>query len=93
MSEPNLNNSSNTDWAKVDALSDSAIDTSETPPLGNAFFAKANLRIPRNSVQVTIQVDSDVLTWFRQLGPDWEQRASAALRIYAEAHQAAVPAT
>lgn len=38
---------------------------------------------------MTVQVDSDVLDWFQAQGDDYEQRVNAALRIYAEAHQAA----
>ncbi|HTQ38829.1 MAG TPA: BrnA antitoxin family protein [Pirellulales bacterium] len=82
-----MSNSSRTDWAKVDALSDQTIDTSQVPPVGNDFFAKAKLRMPGNPVPITLQVDSDVLAWFRQTGPGWEERVRAALRIYAEAHQ------
>jgi uncharacterized protein (DUF4415 family) len=89
MVETNMSNSSKTDWAKVDALTDQTIDASEVPPLGDAFFAKAKLRMPSNLVPVTLQVDSDVLAWFRQTGPGWEDRVRAALRIYAEAYQSA----
>jgi hypothetical protein len=35
---------SKTDWAEIDAMSDDEIDTSDIPPLTNAFFSKAKLR-------------------------------------------------
>ena len=38
---------------------------------------------------MTVQVDSDVLDWFKAQGENYEQRINAALRIYAEAHEAA----
>jgi uncharacterized protein (DUF4415 family) len=38
-------------------------------------------------VSVTIEVDPDVLAWFRAKGKEGERRMSAALRIYAEAHR------
>lgn len=34
-----------------------------------------------------VKVDPDVLAWFKAQGDDYEHRMSAALRIYAEAHQ------
>ena len=52
MSEPNMSNSSKTDWTKVDALTDETIDTSEALPLGKGFFAKAKLPTPSTLVPV-----------------------------------------
>jgi len=83
-----MSNSSKTDWARVDALTDETINTSDIPPLASGFFAKAKLRMPK-PVEVTLHIAPDVLAWFRSTGPDWEQRADAALRIYAAAHHAA----
>ena len=78
-----------TDWARIDALTDETIDTSDIPPLSDAFFARARLKMPRPpKIEVAIRVDSDVLDWFKAQGENWEQRANAALRIYAEAHLA-----
>ena len=78
-----------TDWARVDALTDETIDTSDIPALSDAFFARARLKMPRlPKVEVAIRVDSDVLDWFKAQGENREQRANAALRIYAEAHLA-----
>jgi hypothetical protein len=42
-----MNNTSKTDWARIDAMTDDDIDTSDTPPLDEAFFAKAKLRMPQ----------------------------------------------
>lgn len=78
-----------TDWARIDALTDESIDASDIPPLSDAFLARARLKMPRPpKVEVAIRVDSDVLDWFKSQGENWEQRANAALRIYAEAHLA-----
>ena len=37
---------SNTDWARLDAMTDEEIDTSDIPPLTEEFFARAVLRMP-----------------------------------------------
>ncbi len=63
------------------------IDTSDIPPLSDAFFANATLRTPKKSVPVTVRVDPDTLAWFQSQGEQCEQRMNAALRIYAEAHR------
>lgn len=46
MSEKNLNKNSKTDWARLDAMTDEDIDTSDIPPLDGDFFANAELRMP-----------------------------------------------
>ena len=92
MNENDMSSTSRTNWAKVDALTDEEIDTSDVPTLSDEFFAKARWRLPSSSapVAVTVRVDAEVLAWFQAEGADYEQRMRAALRIYAEAHKAAV---
>ena len=83
---------SQTDWARVDALTDDEIDLSEVPELDESFFASAILRMPRSPIAVTLHVDPEVLAWFKAQGEAYEDRVNAALRIYAEAHEAYVHA-
>jgi uncharacterized protein (DUF4415 family) len=85
-----MNKNSGTDWARVDAMTDDEIDTSDIPPLTDAFFKRAKVRMPKHAVTMTVQVDADVLDWFKAQGEDYERRVNAALRIYAEAHKQAV---
>lgn len=83
-----MNNSSETDWERVDALTDEMIDTSDIPALSDAFFARATLRVPQQFTTVTVHVDSGVWAWFEAHGEECERQLNAALRIYAEAHEA-----
>ncbi len=87
MNEKNMKKPSETDWARIDALTDENIDTSDIPPLTEAFFARAVIRPPRRIITVTLPVDADIWEWFKAQGQEYEQRVNAALRIYAEAHQ------
>lgn len=87
MSEKPMNKHSGTDWARIDAMTDDEIDTSDIPPLTDTFFRRAKVRMPKQAVPVTVQVDVDVLDWFKAQGEDYERRMNAALRIYAEAHK------
>jgi uncharacterized protein (DUF4415 family) len=68
-------------------MTDEEIDTSDSPPLDDVFFARAEWRMPENKKTVTLSVDSEVLEWFEAQGADFQQRVNAALKIYAEAHQ------
>ena len=82
-----MNNSSETDWERIDSLMDEEIDRSELPPLDESFFARATWRMPKGRATITVPVDPDLLAWFQAQGSECEQRVVAALRIYAEAHK------
>lgn len=87
MSERNLKKPSETDWARIDSMTDEEIDTSDIPPLDEEFFARARWRMPKRKTAVTLSVDDDVLAWFEAQGAEFQQRINAALRIYVAAHQ------
>ncbi len=82
-----MNKKSKTDWARIDAMTDDDIDTSDIPELDDDFFASAELRMPKNKTSVMLSVDTEVLEWFESQGAEFQQRINAALRIYAEAHR------
>lgn len=79
---------SRTNWARIDALKDKEIDTSEIPEQSNAFFKRAVLRLPEPKTAVTIRLDHQVLNWFKAKGPGYQTRINALLRAYMEAHKA-----
>ena len=78
---------SRTNWAKIDALKDREIDTSDIPEQGKAFFKRAMLRLPQPKAAVTIRLDRQVLNWFKTKGPGYQTRINALLRAYMEAHK------
>ena len=87
MNASNLKKPSETKWEKVEAMADEEIDTSERPPLDEAFFANAKVRMPKGKVPVVLSVDADVMAWFKAQGAEYQSLINAALRIYAEAHK------
>lgn len=93
MKESTMSSSSKTEWERLDALTDEDIDTSDSPPLTNEFFVNARWLMPGESssqttVKVELDLDPKILAWFQSQGQDYEQRMRAALRLYAEVHQA-----
>ncbi|MBD2301237.1 BrnA antitoxin family protein [Nostoc sp. FACHB-190] len=83
-----MNNTSRTDWDRINAMSDKDIDTSDIPALSDEFFAKAQLRMPNSNVKITVQIDPETFAWFQSQGETSQQQMAAALKIYAEAHKA-----
>ena len=97
MKESNLSSTSKTNWERFDALTDEEIDTSDSPPLSEEFFTKAKWLMPGeglphrrvvDTVKVELDLDPQILAWFQSQGEDYERRMLAALRLYAEVHQA-----
>ena len=92
MSDNALTPTSRTDWSRVAALSDAEIDVSDVPPLDDAFFARATVRMPnRPMAEVTLHIDPLLLRWFQSQSTQYERLINAALRIYVEAHSSYEP--
>jgi len=87
MNEKDMNKPIATNLERFDAMTDDMIDTSDIPPLSDKFFEKATWQIPTSPIEVMIEVDPNILAWFKSQGDDYQKRVSAALRIYAEARK------
>lgn len=68
-------------------MSDSEIDTSEIPELGDEFFAGAELRMPEGKVPIMLSIDEDIVEWFRNQQGDLGRNLMDALRSYTESHR------
>jgi uncharacterized protein (DUF4415 family) len=82
-----MNITSKTNWAKVDALTEAEINTSDISPLTEEFFSKSRWWKPLAPLNALVQIDPNTLAWFQSQGDDYEKKMAAALRIYAEAHK------
>jgi uncharacterized protein (DUF4415 family) len=88
MNTNDMSKPTKTDLERLDAMTDEMIDTSDIPPLTEEFFATAQWRMPKPTVTVTVEIEPEVLEWFKAQGEDYGRYLAAALRIYAHAHQA-----
>jgi len=91
MKKKNIYRKSQTDWERVDKMQDDEIDFSDSPEITPEMFAKAVVRkglkpVIRKS-QVTLRIDEDVLTWFKNQGTGYQTRINSLLKAYKEAHQ------
>ncbi|MFM0628516.1 BrnA antitoxin family protein [Paraburkholderia xenovorans] len=77
---------SGTDWKRLAKTDDAQIDTSELPELGDDFFQRAELHVPPKQA-VTMRLDADVLSWFKEQGQGYQTRINKLLRAYMLAHQ------
>jgi uncharacterized protein (DUF4415 family) len=75
-----------TDWQRLESLSDDAIDTSDIPELDESFFAQAQFRqIDQKTVK--LQLDSDVIDWFVEQGQGYQAKINHLLRSYMQTQQ------
>jgi uncharacterized protein (DUF4415 family) len=75
-----------TDWQRLKTMQDGDIDTQEMPELGDDFFDRAELHVPPKQA-VTMRIDADVLTWFKEQGQGYQTRINKLLRAYMQAQQ------
>ena len=82
-----------TDWKRLDSMTDDDIDTSDIPVATPEMFAKAvvrrGLKTKSGKSQLTLRVDTDVVTWFKSHGQGYQTRINALLRAYMEASKSA----
>lgn len=77
-----------TDWRKVDAQSDEAIEAAiDQEEEGDFDWAKVEVGTPMAKQQLTVRFDMDVVEWFRAQGAGYQTRMNQVLRSYVEAHR------
>ncbi len=72
---------------EIEALPDEDIDYSDIPETDEAFWEKAELRMPKPKKAVYLRLDQDLLDWLRHQGPGYQTRINAILRSYMDAHK------
>jgi len=74
---------------KLIAMSDADIDYSDSPELGDDFWANAKVIMPDTpeKKQISIKIDRDVLEFFRKDGPGYQTRMNAVLKSFVRAYR------
>jgi len=80
MSADAMKKTSRTDWDRLASMKDDEIDYSDVPPLTDAFFERAQLRIPVAEAQDWIKLDPEIVSWFRKRGDGYKDRILTVLR-------------
>ncbi len=91
MTKKNTLETSQTDWARIDAMTDQDIDYSDIPPITEEMFARAvrmknGKPIPTAS-QENLPIDRDIIEFFKTQGFFYPLKINQLLRAYMEANQ------
>ncbi len=84
MNKKNTRKKSQTDWEKVDSITDDDINFSDIPELDNDFFKNAKIVLPKPKIPITLRVESDVLEWYKSKGDKYQTLMHAVLKEYAK---------
>jgi len=63
-------------------MKDEDIDTSEIPELDDSFWAQAEIGSPLRKRLISLRLDTDVIEWFKDQGPNYQTRMNQVLRAY-----------
>ena len=83
---------SQTNWDRVNAMTDDQIDLSDIPEITPEMWAKGvtkngGIPISSNKERLDMRVDADVLEWFKAQGRGYQTRINEVLREYVKAHK------
>ena len=74
---------SKTRFSEIESLPEDAIDTSEIPELDDDFWENARRIVPENY----LQIEHEILEWFKGQGQDYHAQINKVLRAHIEAHK------
>ena len=74
---------SKTRLSEIGSLPDDAIDTSDILELDDDFWENAQRIVPENY----LQIEQEILEWFKEQGQDYHERINTVLRAYMKAHR------
>jgi len=73
-----------TDWDRLDKMTDDEIDYSDIPRLDDKFFANARVYVPPSKRENFIQLDEGVLSWYKSQSKEYQGLINEVLRKYIE---------
>ncbi|HMS42060.1 MAG TPA: BrnA antitoxin family protein [Pyrinomonadaceae bacterium] len=91
MNKQNISKKSQTDWSRIDAMTDDEIDYSDIPPITDEMWAKGTLHKgfkPNSDISQQIMViDRDIMEFFKSQTRNYQSKINELLRDYMKAHQ------
>jgi uncharacterized protein (DUF4415 family) len=84
---------SKTDWPKIDAMSEVALEGSIAADPDDIHepieWTKAIKGLPPRKEAIKLRIDNDVLLWFKATGKGYQTRMNNVLRAYVESRKGA----
>jgi uncharacterized protein (DUF4415 family) len=71
---------------ELKALEQKDIDYSDVPETDAEFWSKAQVVYPEKKQLITIRLDPNVVTWFKEKGPRYQSKINEVLKSYIRTH-------
>ncbi len=88
MNNKNTLKKSQTDWARIDAMTDEDIDLSDCPEITDEMWSRGVLQKGfqpvKNKNQENFPIDRDILDFFKKQGKGYQTKINQLLRTYME---------
>ena len=89
MKEKSIVRKSRTDWNRLRAMRDDAIDCSDIPEIKPDLLKTMVVRMPERKTSLSLRLDPVVVEWFRKQGPGYQTRMNAVLKAYVDTQKPA----
>jgi uncharacterized protein (DUF4415 family) len=87
MSDNDMSKASRTNWDRLEQMQDEEIDQTDIPALDERFFARARMYLPNHMNENSVQLESDILTWFKEQEKEYTVLINNVLRTYIESRR------
>lgn len=77
-----MSTSSKTNYKRISKLSDKDIDYSNIPETDEKFWSDAEVLFPTKKTHVSIRLDDDIISWFKQFGRGYQTKINSVLKSY-----------
>ena len=77
-----MSTSNKTNYKRINKLSDEDIDYSDIPETDEEFWSDAEILFPTNKTHVSIRLDDDIISWFKQFGRGYQTKINSVLKSY-----------
>jgi len=77
---------SRTNLAKLHSKDDQDIDYTDSKATTKAFWKDAEVFMPQSKVHISLRLDEDILTYFKEEGSGYQSRINAVLKAYMHTH-------
>jgi uncharacterized protein (DUF4415 family) len=82
----NKSSRSKTNLAKLRQKSDKNISYKDNPATTKEFWKDAKVFMPQHKIHVSLRLDEDIVSFFKEEGSGYQSRINAVLKAYMNSH-------
>ena len=80
------NSKSKTNLRKLRQKTDKGINYKDSPETTEDFWKDAKVLMPQHKIHISLRLDEDIVTYFKEAGEGYQSRINAVLKAYMNSH-------